>query len=143
MGAKEIKFRGGILSNFHLCDIVIDGITYKSVEHYYQSQKTLDEKEAEIIRTVATPAQSKKLGKQCNIREDWDDIKIDIMRKALLAKFTQNDDCRLLLLSTMGNDLIEDAPWDSIWGNGPNGNGKNLLGKLLVEVREEIIGGMV
>lgn len=61
------------------------------------------------------------------------------MRDIILAKFTQNARCKQVLLSTKGQMLYEDSPYDDFWGIGSAKNGQNHLGKLLVEIRNRII----
>ena len=63
-------------------------------------------------------------------------VKEEVMKKALLAKFRTHEDLKTLLLSTGKEKLVENAPRDYYWGCGANGNGKNRLGKILMEVRE-------
>lgn len=70
------------------------------------------------------------------LRPDWEQVKDDLMKTALLAKFRQNDDIRRILLSTGDAHLIEHTKNDSYWGDGGDGTGKNKLGLLLMEVRE-------
>ena len=73
------------------------------------------------------------------LRPDWEQVKDDIMRKAVLRKFETHADIREVLLST-GNELIvENAPGDYYWGCGADGSGKNRLGQILMEVREILI----
>lgn len=69
------------------------------------------------------------------IRKDWEQVKIDIMKECLLAKFTQNAKLKQLLLSTGESTIVEDSPRDDFWGIGKHKTGKNMLGKLLMEVR--------
>lgn len=69
------------------------------------------------------------------LRRDWESVKDDIMRKAVLAKFTQHADLRTLLLSTADAKLVEHTENDSYWGDGGDGSGKNMLGRILMEVR--------
>jgi predicted NAD-dependent protein-ADP-ribosyltransferase YbiA (DUF1768 family) len=71
--------------------------------------------------------------KDVKIRDDWDQVKVDVMRKVIYAKFTQNSKLSKLLVSTSPHHILEDSPRDDFWG----GKG-NLLGKLLVELREQI-----
>jgi hypothetical protein len=71
-------------------------------------------------------------------REDWADVKDDIMYLALKAKYTQHDDLKKLLLSTDDKELVENTSVDSYWADGGDGSGKNMLGKLLMKVRGEI-----
>jgi len=70
------------------------------------------------------------------IREDWDDVRVNVMRTGLQAKFTQHVKLRALLLSTGDSIIVENSPRDSFWGIGKDGAGQNMLGKLLMEVRE-------
>lgn len=74
--------------------------------------------------------------KNIKIRNDWDIIKNDVMRKGLMAKFTQNDILKKKLLDTQNKILVENSPYDSYWGNAKCG--QNMLGKLLMEIRENI-----
>lgn len=67
------------------------------------------------------------------MRDDWDSVKLNIMKNAIHAKFTQNSKLTKLLIDTYPCHIIEDSPTDNIWG----GEG-NLLGKILIELREEL-----
>ena len=69
------------------------------------------------------------------LRGDWEEVKDEIMRKALLAKFTQNDDLKKLLKDTGAKKIIEASPKDAYWGWGRDRKGKNMLGLILEEVR--------
>jgi len=68
------------------------------------------------------------------------EVKYDIMKKALRAKFTQHKDLKKILLETGDAELIENAPKDYQWGCGSKGTGLNLLGKALMDIREELNG---
>lgn len=126
------------LDNFRPCKIKIHGKTYPSVEHYYQSQKTLSPKEREKIKFARTAGKAKKLGRESKLRKDWNKIKVSVLGKALYAKFTQHPELRKRLLSTGNSILIENNPLDPYWGTGPDGKGKNMTGKLLMELRERL-----
>ena len=82
---------------------------------------------------------SRKPSVSCWCRKDWDEVKIDIMKKALLAKFGQHKDLRKMLVSTGKRMLVEHSPYDSFWGDGGDGTGKNWLGILLMEIRDSYI----
>lgn len=69
------------------------------------------------------------------LRSDWDRVKDDIMRLAVLEKFKQNDDVRHILLSTGSSWLIEHTRNDNYWVDGGDGSGKNMLGIILMEIR--------
>lgn len=129
----------GPLSNFAQFGFILGGKYYQTSEHYYQSQKSLDPEIQEKIRTQKTPKLSKQLASTISIRPDWEEIKYEIMRKALKAKFTQTTSLKDLLLETRDEVLIEDSPYDYIWGCGYDGTGQNLLGKCLMEVRSWLL----
>lgn len=71
--------------------------------------------------------------------DHWEELKIEAMRTVLRLKFFLHQDCQKVLLATLPRPLVEKSPRDAFWGVGPNGNGLNMLGKLLEQVREEII----
>jgi ribA/ribD-fused uncharacterized protein len=71
-------------------------------------------------------------------RSDWDSIKVGVMREILHAKAAQHEYVRRKLLETGTRELVEDSWRDSFWGSGPDGKGKNMLGKLWMEVREAL-----
>jgi len=69
-----------------------------------------------------------------SIRSDWEQEKVNVMRTGLNAKFTQNPELAQLLLSTADKEIIENSPYDTFWGNAKNG--QNMLGQLLMELRD-------
>jgi len=70
--------------------------------------------------------------------KDWDAVKVDIMREILIAKVKQHEYVRRKLIETGDRDLIENSWRDDFWGWGPNRDGKNVLGKLWMDIREEL-----
>ena len=72
------------------------------------------------------------------LRRDWESVKVAVMRVAVLAKFTQHDELRTLLLSTGDAKLVEHTENDDYWGDGGDGSGKNRLGLLLMSIRDEL-----
>ena len=130
----------GELGNYYVREMVVDGVTWAAVEHYYQAQKTLDPDYQKMIHAAATPDEAKKLGNrpECIKRPDWDTWKLMAMRKALFAKFTQHDDLRELLLATGDKVLHENSMVDYYWGIGEDGTGLSMLGKLLMALRDEL-----
>lgn len=128
----------GVFSNFYRCRIFLDGEWWDSTEHYYQAQKTTDEGLKKQIRECKTPKESKNLANSVPLRVDWDDIKYEVMKKAIMAKFSQNESFKQILIGTKNEELVEDSPYDYIWGCGRDGTGQNLLGKVLMEVRETL-----
>jgi ribA/ribD-fused uncharacterized protein len=128
-----------LLSNMHPVAIVIDGLDYRSVEHYFQSQKFTEEDSRKRVRDASTPYEAARLGRQLpGLRVGWDTEKVAIMERALVAKFTQHDQYKRYLFSTGARDLVEDSLTDYYWGRGRNHLGLNMLGRLLMEIREEL-----
>jgi len=123
-------------SNFYQREIFIQGKKWKTVEHYFQAMKSEDIDVRELICKSSIPSQAKSMGRKINIREDWEEIKDNVMFKALLCKFTQHDDLMKKLINTGEEQLIEDSENDYYWGWGKNHTGKNKLGKLLEKVRD-------
>jgi N-glycosidase YbiA len=111
----------------------------KSLEHFYQAFKTEDSEMQLRILSAPTAAQAKKLGKQAALRGDWDEIKDEIMLKLVRYKFTVWH-LREALLATGDRELIEGNWWgDTYWGVC-KGKGENRLGKILMQVRDELRG---
>ncbi len=147
------KFEGRwrFLSNFYPCKIEHQGITYPSNEHYYVAMKVNDEQLIngryytpgdfrEMIATIESPAIVKKLGQKIKVRKDWDSKKLEIMNWGVREKFNNNTTLKELLLSTGDEQLIEGNDWrDTFWGVC-DGKGKNHLGRILMDVRDELKG---
>ncbi len=112
----------GDFSNFAAWPIKVDGKTWPTSEHYFQAQKFLDEKYREEIRRVSSPMVAARMGRDRSkpLRKNWESVKEQVMRKALRAKFEQHTEN------------------DAYWGDGGNGKGKNRLGYLLMELREQL-----
>lgn len=84
------------------------------------------------------PQDAAKMGRDRNrpLRPDWETVKDDVMRKAVLRKFANHTEIRNILLSTKNEEIVENSPIDYYWGCGADGSGKNKLGIILMEVRE-------
>jgi|SRR6185312_7786479 len=141
-----IKFWGannpnGYLSNFYFSHFTINGVTYPTVEHYFQAKKFEGTQYEDYILKLKTPKETAREGKRRDfpLRKDWERVKENVMYEGLKAKFTQNSELRALLCETEEKTLIEDSPYDYYWGVGRNKNGKNRLGVLLMKLREELV----
>lgn len=133
----------GEFSNFSRHPIKLDGYTWKTTEHYFQAQKYINTSRFEMIANAATPKEAAELGRDRSVplRKDWETVKDDIMRKCVLEKFSYYPELKALLLGTGDEEIIEDSPYDSYWGVGKFGTGKNMLGKILMETRELLKNG--
>jgi N-glycosidase YbiA len=130
----------GEFSNFARYPIKLGGKTWPTSEHYFQAQKYAGTPREEEIRQAKTPSEAARLGRDRKVplRRDWESVKDAIMREVVLAKFTQHDDLRQLLLSTGDATLVEHTENDSYWGDGGDGCGRNRLGRILMEIRDEL-----
>lgn len=133
------KFKGKnrFLSNFHLKEILFEGMIYPSTENAYQAAKC--ENPVHRVRfEICSPAEAKKLGRKITIREDWDSIKLVVMEYVCRQKFLTDPE-RQMLLDTGDEELIEGNTWgDVFWGQCPLGTGENHLGKILMKIRDEL-----
>ena len=109
-------------------------------EHYFQAQKFYGTEYVEIIRLLDNPMKAAKMGRNRNLplREDWEEVKDDVMRKAVYAKFSQNIELKNILLDTDSEYIVENTSNDYYWGCGTNGSGKNMLGIILMEIRDKL-----
>lgn len=128
----------GYLNNFDKNPIFVFGRKWKTVEHAYQAQKTHDQKEYDAIWKAETPREARNLGQTVTLRKDWENVKDSVMKECVRAKFSQHKELQEQLLSTGDEEIIEDSPIDWYWGCGADGKGKNKLGKIIMEIREEL-----
>lgn len=137
-----LEFKGPyrFLSNFFVAELVWDNIVWPSSEHAYQAAKSLDRDVRLRFSRLPTPVSAKHAGKGVALRPDWETVKVGVMAEIVRAKFTQNPRLKQLLIDTGDAHLEEGNTWgDRIWGVSPpgSGNGKNHLGKILMELRAE------
>jgi len=134
------KDKYNCFSNFYKTNINLDGKIWPTSEHYFQAMKFDDPVIQEKIRNASTASQAAKMGRSRSIpiKDNWNSIRDDTMYKVVKAKFTQNKNLRDILLSTGTEDLVEASPYDSYWGWGPKKDGKNMLGKILMIIRDEL-----
>jgi ribA/ribD-fused uncharacterized protein len=89
---------------------------YPTLEHAYQAAKTDNYQHRLRIASTASPGAAKRLGRQVKCREQWDDMKVDVVRDLLRLKFS-NVRLRQRLTSTGDAQLIEGNNWhDTFWG---------------------------
>lgn len=133
------------LSNFHIAPVMYAGGLYKSTEHAYQAAKSFDGLVTDPNEVnKMTCSEVRKWGQTLEIRKDWDNVKYDIMLAVVFDKFWRNDgtegfqNLRQQLLDTWDKYLEETNSWrDEYWGvNSWTGKGENMLGKILMKVRE-------
>ena len=127
----------GAFSNFAEYPIVIGGKRWPTTEHYFQAQKFKDKKDQEAVRKANSPMLAARMGRdrKRKLRRDWESVKVSVMRLAITAKFTQHEDLKTILMSSGDAQIIEHTENDDYWGDGSDGRGKNMLGRILMETR--------
>jgi N-glycosidase YbiA len=158
---EALFFYGGWASNFVGGPFYIEspqpwitgsyGNEYETVEHFYQASKAISLRDHQAIAAERGPWQAKRAGRKTRLRNDWEDVKFDVMLTGLRHKFgvaasmtvpltLEEIGFRDTLLATGNRYIAEDSPTDYEWGirdhrGGYTGN--NLLGKALMQIRDE------
>lgn len=134
----------GVFSNLYRRDMTFNGEVFSTAEHAYQAGKARKKEVRDWILSAPTPglvAMAAHGLYTWDIVSDWSTIKFVRMKEVLRAKFSQHEDLRKLLLSTKDARLVEagktNNPVNRLWGE-VNGKGQNMLGVLLMEIREEL-----
>ena len=132
----------GCFSNFSPHGFELDGKHWPTSEHYFQAMKFVGTPHEEQVRLAPRPMDAANLGRDKTLppRPDWEQVKDDLMRRAVLAKFQAHADLREILLGTGDEELIEETSRDYYWGCGTDRTGKNMLGKILMETRGKLRG---
>ena len=129
-----------VFNNFSAHAIEFDGELYPTSEAAYQAAKCTDPKGKEEIRNARSPEQAKVLANKIygNVKDpEWESKKVDVMEKILRAKLAQHSEVAEALAQSGDEDIVEDSPVDYFWGEGADGTGQNMLGKLWMKIRVE------
>ncbi len=131
----------GEFSNFIAYPFELKGKTWRTVEHYFQAQKFAGTEHEEELRETPSPMVVARKGRSRKrpLRTDWEEVKDQIMREAVYAKFEQHAELEEMLLNTGDNEIVEQTTRDYYWGCGSEGTGKNMLGIILMETRERLL----
>ncbi|MCD8217276.1 MAG: macro domain-containing protein [Clostridiales bacterium] len=135
---NQFRMQYDYLSNFYPACVTVDGLTYLNAEAAFQASKCVDLKDREQFCEL-TPDQAKRLGRRIQLRQDWEKVKVSVMKKVVRAKFTQNPHLAEFLVETGDAELVEGNNWhDTIWGvDLKTGEGQNNLGKILMDLRDD------
>jgi len=151
MSEKKIEFyspRFHVFDNFSSFQINWQDNVYPTNEHAYQSAKFLHSAQtnpeafavAEEIRTAPSPYEALHLARQHSDaydQEEWNALKVDRMRSICEQKLFQHAIVGYLLYKSDGSILVENSPTDTFWGIGRDGSGKNSLGLVWMNLREQ------
>lgn len=139
----HFKEENRFLSNFWFMKnhIQHQDLSYPTVEHFFVAMKTTDLNARREIAAIERPGSVKKAGRELTLREDWEEIKRNVMRFGVERKFFDNPDLSQQLLATGNSILIEGNYWhDQTWGNcfceeHEDEDGENALGIILMNTR--------
>lgn len=113
-------------------------LAYRTAEHAYQAAKYTNLDHKIEVADAKTPGDAKVVGRRYKARLDWDAIKLDVMLQVVRQKFYQPQ-LRQLLLSTGNAVLVEvNHHGDHFWGTDEFLDGENHLGRILMQVRDEL-----
>ena len=143
---NSIKFyrangKYGFLSNLYKEPVFFEGKWWDTAEHAYQFGKFRDKEIAEWVMSAPKPHLVSVVGHGIfafDITPNWSKIKVERMKNILHSKFSLNQELKKKLIETEDSILIENSKTDNFWGIGPKFKGKNMLGKLLMEIREKL-----
>jgi len=157
VGESFVFFWSGPFSQWHPSPFVIDGVTYNCAEQWMMAEKARlfgDTTREAMIMAAADPSDQKRFGRMVvgfdNVK--WLERARGIVKQGSVAKYVQNDDLCEILLATAGRTLVEASPYDKLWGIGLRKDdpramhrsqwlGRNWLGEILTEVRDELQQG--
>ena len=146
MAVTELKGDYAFLSNFYPSPITRDGITYPTIEHFFQAHKTEWIEEHLHIAECESPGEAKALGRSIELRDDWEEVKYQVMFTGVMLKFLSQQSLGQKLTDTGNAHLYEgnhwgDTTWGVIWDSSKQEwVGQNWLGEILMDVRSIIRG---
>ena len=131
-----------VFDNFSSFQVEYKGKTYPTSEHAFQSIQFINGNPelAEIIRNTKSAHDAQKLANDNKGKRDsdWEERKLDVMKEILHCKVDQHPYVKKKHLQSGDREIVEDSWRDDYWGWGETKKGKNMLGKLWMEVREEV-----
>lgn len=130
----------GYLSNFANYPIAFEQQQWLTSEHCYQASKFTDPVIINKIKQANTPKETFELSRHFadKVRDDWLEIRFQKMLDIVRAKFSQHIRLAYYLVATEDRVIKEHSHKDDYWGDGGDGHGQNCLGKILMQVREEL-----
>lgn len=149
-----VAFWNGPFSNWFPANFEVDGVRYCNTEQHMMAEKAKlfgDKETLALIMAERNPREQKALGRRIKGYDDakWAEVRLDLVTKGNVAKFTQNADLKKFILGTNDLTIVEASPLDKIWGIGiaeeddrafdkSKWEGLNLLGEALMNTRKEI-----
>lgn len=134
-----IETRWQYLSPFSAHEVELDGVTYKTAEHAYQSLRMIPEVQLEVRETKSPMdawRKAQELKQAGKVNSDHD--KYELMERIFRAKMEQHPDIKEILLESGDSELLKVYDTDYYWGTGADGSGENKMGKLWMKLRNEL-----
>lgn len=133
----EFRDKYFFLSNFYNAQVMYEGLLYSNNESAFQSAKVKNIENRKQFCEL-DPSTAKKKGRNVTLRNDWEKIKDQVMEDIVRDKFTRNLELRDKLVATGDYELIEGNTWNDTYWGVCKGRGKNILGKTLMKIRNEL-----
>ncbi len=138
------------LSPYTAHAIEIDGVTFPTVEHAYQCERYTDPKIIEEIRNARSPVKAWETSskyKHLQIPEfKNEEYKLEVMKKLMRLKALQHEEIRKALIDSKDLKIVKHIvtypPGDGFWDDGEDGKGLNHMGRMWMEIRDELNGKM-
>jgi hypothetical protein len=125
------------LSNFHLCDVKYEKDLYVSSENAFQAAKEIKEYRKRFF--YCSPSEAKRMGRVVKLPENWNILRVLVMKDILFDKFNRNLDLKEKLIKTGDARLVEGNWWNDTYWGVCNGVGHNVLGNIIMEIRRDLI----
>jgi len=131
-------------SNFSSFAVEWNGRVWPTAEHAYQAAHFFGANQSLLVEKIYKSRSAYEAYKLAKANTDkvlvrWDHVKIVIMKDIVKHKLEQNPYVMRKLIQTGKKLIVEDSPKDDFWGWGPDGNGRNELGKIWMRLREELV----
>lgn len=130
------------LSNFAAFRIEWRGRTWPTAEHAYQAAKFLEinPEIADQIQEAKSPYKAKEIAHEHEdkVADRFYESNVKLMKEICRAKLDQHQKVREKLTQTGDRRIVEDSPNDKFWGTGADGSGENKLGKIWMQLRDEL-----
>lgn len=142
---RKVDEEWGIMGNFARTSIIINGVMFKNTEQLFQLMKFRDAEAVMAVYQANNPKYTAKHWEKTHRREDWGRMIVDAMKFCLNKKYEQSEAFREALKDSGERYIVEDQTSfpkknADTWGvklQGDNYVGPNLLGRLLMELREQ------
>lgn len=138
---SSFRGRNYFLSNLYPSKVIYDGEIYATAEHAFQAAMCAQIADKEIIHSLKDPKMAKKVARKAEVRADWESRQDIVMEEIIRSKF-QSSKLKYFLMKTKPQHIVVKNYWHDLhWGvcscNKHKFQGKNILGNILIKIRDE------